>query len=132
MIHIEVKSGSYIQDWDQKDYSRIVFSRLRGRAVALDGSGILEELNESPGEKTYKSHVFVLCLQKHREQESFNILDIDQWEFFVLSRAEVIQVSGNGDSLSLKRIQNHFASTSYAQLSNQIRLKYKKWRAVSL
>ena len=51
MIHIEVKSGSYIQDWDQKDYSRIVFSRLRGLAVALDGSGISEELNESPGKR---------------------------------------------------------------------------------
>ena len=93
MIHIEVKSGSYIQDWDQKDYSRIVFSRLRGLAVALDGSGILEELNESPGKKTYKSHVFVLCLQKHRDQDSFNILDINQWDFFVLSRAEVIKLS---------------------------------------
>lgn len=132
MIHVEVKSGSYIQDWDQREYSRIVFSRLRGRAVAIDGSGILEELNGLPGEKTYKSHVFVFCVQKHKEQDSFNILDIDQWEFFVLSRAEVIKLSGTGDSLSLKRAQNHFPSTPYAQLANQIRMKYKEWRAIGL
>ena len=133
MIHIEVKSGSYIQDWDQKDFSRIVFSRLRGHAVAIDGSGILAELNESPGGKTYKSHVFVLCLQKHRDQDSFNILDIDQWDFFVLSRAEVIELSRTGDSLSLKRIthQDNFAPTPYEQLASQIRLKYKEWRAVA-
>ena len=131
MIHIEVKSGSYIQDWDHADYSKIIFSRLRGRAVAIDGSGILEGMEGLPGEKTYKSHVYVLCVQKHMEQESFSILDLDQWDFFVLSRAEVIAVSGNGDSLALKKIEKDFGVTLYAELANQIRLKYADWRGTT-
>ena len=128
MIHIEVKSGSYIQDWDQADYSKIIFSRLRGRAVAIDGSGILEGMEGLPGEKTYKSHVYVLCVQKHKEQDSFSILDIDQWDFFVLSRAEVIAVSAKGDSLALKKIEKDFEVTPYAELADQIRLKFSGWR----
>lgn len=128
MIHIEVKSGSYIQDWGQADYSKIIFSRLRGRAVAIDGSGILEGMEGLPGEKTYKSHVYVLCVQKHKEQDSFSIPDIDQWDFFVLSRAEVIAVSAKGDSLALKKIEKDFEVTPYAELADQIRLKFSGWR----
>lgn len=131
MIHIEVKSGSYIQDWGQKDYSKIVFSRLRGRAVVANGIGILEGMESLSGDKTYKSHVYVMCVQKHKEQDSFSILDLNQWDFFVLSRAEVIAVSRKGDSLALKKIEKDFGITPFAELANQIRLKYLDWRGAT-
>lgn len=128
MLHIEVKSGSYIQDWDQQDLSKIKFSRLRGHAAAVDGSGILEGMRGPSGERSYKSHVYVLSVLKHKEQDSLNILDISQWDFYILSRAEVIALSGEGESLTLKKVERDFEVTPYAELAKQIHLKYLDWR----
>lgn len=129
-MRVEVKSSAYIQDWAQKDFSRIVFSGLRGRwlieGVDNQSNSIPEELNTEPGGKNYKSHVYVLTVQKHQHHETFDLLDLNQWDFYVLSRKEIINVTKKGDSLSLKALlKGDFQPTPYADISDEIHRKYR-------
>ena len=128
-MRVEVKASAYIQDWNQKDFSRIVFSGLRGRwlreGVDNQGNSIPSELNTEPGGKNYKSHVYVLTVQKHQDHGTFDLLDLNQWEFYVLSRQEIIDVTKRGNSLSLKALsKGNYHSTPYSDISGEIHRKY--------
>ena len=64
-MRVEVKSSAYIQDWAQKDFSRIVFSGLRGHwlidVVEKQVNGIPAELNTEPGARiTSRMSMFLL------------------------------------------------------------------------
>lgn len=129
-MRVEVKASAYIQDWNQKDFSRIVFSGLRGRwlieGVDNQGDSIPPELNTEPGGKNYKSHVYVLTVQKHQDHGTFDLLDLNQWDFYVLSRQEIINVTKKRNSLSLKALlKGDFHPTPYAVISGEIRRKYR-------
>lgn len=98
---IEVKCCSYIQDWDQSDYSRIVFSGLK--AKELYWSEAVKSYKDL-GEANYKADVYVMALFKHKEHATLDILDLDQWEFYVLSRDELAVGIKNGNSISIERL----------------------------
>ncbi len=78
---IEVKSSAYLQVWEQRGPSRISFSGLTGRTWN-------PQTGESPT-ATYNADVYVFCVQTARRHEAYDPLDIDQWEFYVLSRTQV-------------------------------------------
>ena len=115
-IRIEVKSASYIQDWDQPDYSKIKFAGLKGRSVFdLENRGV----------KEYKSDIYVFCLQAHKDHATFDILNLDQWRFWVFTRQELFDLSNNAASISLKRIEEHgHPSLEFAELAASIRANY--------
>ncbi len=75
-VKVEVKSASYIQSWDQKDYSKISF-------------GIKPTSTHDKRNKEIKRHadVYVFCLLKHKKQDSIDPLDLSQWTFFILPTA---------------------------------------------
>jgi len=77
-IRIEVKSSGYIQTWDQQSISKIKFS-IR---PALGWDSVT---NEYETEKCRHSDVYVFCVLKHKEQSTINPLDLNQWEFYVIS-----------------------------------------------
>lgn len=98
---IEVKCCSYIQDWDQNDYSRIVWTGLK--AKELYWSSAVGPLPTAPAD--YKSDIYVLALFKHKDHATLDILDMDQWCFWVLTREQVREISKNGNSISLLRLE---------------------------
>lgn len=98
---IEVKCCSYIQDWDQNELSRIAWSGFK--AKTLYWSSAVSKFPRKAAD--YKSDVYVLALLNHRIPSTLDILDMKQWCFYVLSKQKLIEVSKNGNSLSLKRLQ---------------------------
>lgn len=104
---IEVKCAAYIQDWDQSDYSNIVFGRLKSKEVyyseAVKSFSDLAAIN-------YKADIYILALQHHKEHSSFDILDMQQWSFYVLSRETVANITNNGMSVSLAKLINNDVS----------------------
>ena len=98
---IEVKCCSYIQDWDQNDYSRIVFAGLKAKEIYWsEAVKSYKELAES----SYKSDFYVFALFKNKEHATLDILDRDQWDFYVLSRTQLAEGINNGGSISLERL----------------------------
>ncbi len=107
-IKIEVKSSAYLQVWDQRRLSTIQFSGLRGRTWSpQDG--------ESP-EPTYNADVYVFCVQTAVTHDSYEPLDVDQWNFYVVSRDAIIALGQSSVGLSTV-IRLSGGPSSYADLS---------------
>ena len=77
-IKIEVKSAAYIQSWQQNDYSKISFSVAKKRGWDPQSGLAIEP--------TRHADVYVMALLHHKEQETLNPLDLDQWSFYVVAR----------------------------------------------
>lgn len=102
---IEVKCSSYIQDWDQTDYSIVKWSGLKAKGLYY--SEAVQKLSEISTAIDYKADVYVLALFKHQDHATLDILDMNQWCFFVLTRDRLKEVSGDRVSISLARLQKH-------------------------
>ena len=87
-ISIKVKSSGYIQSWGHDELSPISFSI------------------ESSDECTRQSDVYVFCIHKHTEQESLNILDLEQWTFFVLPTSVLNDKVGSQKTITLNRLKS--------------------------
>jgi hypothetical protein len=98
-IQVEVKSASYIQSWNQKDFSPIKFSIKQARA--WDSTANYESRENVPSRH---ADVYVFCLLHHKDQATLNPLDLDQWTFFVLSTSEINQFHGQ-KSISLNPLK---------------------------
>jgi hypothetical protein len=99
---IEVKCCAYIQDWDQNDYSIIKWSGLKAKELYY--SDAVQKKSEMVKTVAYKSDIYVLALFKHQEHASLDILDMDQWCFYVLSKEEIKRITKDGNSVSLSKI----------------------------
>jgi hypothetical protein len=79
---IEVKSASYIQSWQHTTLSKIIFGirPTRGWDAATNTSS--EELKR-------QADIYVFCVLAHKEQETLDPLDLNQWDFYIL-RSEVL------------------------------------------
>jgi len=98
---IEVKCCSYIQDWDQNDFSRVVWSGLRAKSLYWSSA-----VSEYPrADADYKSDIYVLALFKHQDPATLDILDMNQWCFWVLTRDRIKEITKGGNSVSLVKLQ---------------------------
>jgi len=79
-IRVEVKSSAYLQAWEQRRPSRIVFSGLRGTRYH-------PRHGYDPAGKGLNAHVYVFCVQTARMHEDYRPLDLGQWSFHVLPRS---------------------------------------------
>lgn len=98
-IKIEVKSGAYIQSWEQKRYSNIQFG-------IRPTQGWNADTNEYTKEIVRQADVYVFCVLKHKDQKTLNPLDLEQWDFYVLSTNVLNDSVGPQKTISLKRLEN--------------------------
>ncbi|MGP4079997.1 hypothetical protein ACTWQL_08770 [Pseudalkalibacillus sp. R45] len=75
---IEVKSAAYIQSWYQKKPSSISFSISKTRAWDPATGNWSSEVKKN-------SDCYVFCVYTDQDKTNYNILDMDNWEFYVVS-----------------------------------------------
>jgi hypothetical protein len=95
-LKIEVKSGGYLQSWDQKGLSKITFGGLRGQAWDREQCCYL-------GESLYRADVYVFAVQTAETHEAFNPLDLSQWEFYILPVAVISKRGTKKNAFSVVR-----------------------------
>ncbi|HCC05344.1 TPA: hypothetical protein DEP58_03495 [Patescibacteria group bacterium] len=116
---IEVKCCSYIQDWDQSKLTTIKWSGLK--ATELYYSEAVKKLSELKT-SDYKSDIYVLALFKHQDHATLDILDMDQWCFYILSKDKLREVSKDKRSISLALLQkNGIEPVSFTDLAEVIK-----------
>ena len=119
---MEVKCCSYIQDWDQDDYSRISWSGLKAKQLYWSSAvrdAVIQNMQERPTD--YKSDICVLSLFKHKDHATLDILDMDQWCFWVLTREKIKEITKNGNSVSLAKLQKfNIEPISFGELNKAI------------
>ena len=114
---IEVKCCSYIQDWDQNDFSKIIFAGLK--AKDLYWSSAVGKFPEGP--PSYKSDIYVLALFKHQDPATLDILDLAQWCFYVVTKDKLKEITKNGGSIAIKKLEkNNIAPVSFGELGKAI------------
>jgi hypothetical protein len=110
-LRIEVKSSSYIQSWEQKDYFRVNFDIKPTKGY--DGG------KRSDTSKR-QADVYVFCLLKHKDQNTLNPLKMEQWEFYVVPTSELDQQLPTQKTISLKRLKTIATPIEYAALKEHI------------
>lgn len=116
---IEVKCCAYIQDWDQNDYSLIKWSGLKAKELFY--SSAVQKKSEMVKTVAYKSDIYVLALFKHQDHATLDILDLDQWCFFVISKDRIRQISKDKNSVSLSLLKkNGIEPVSFNDLASVI------------
>jgi len=81
-IRVEVKSSALLQSWRQRRHSRIAFSGLTGRSWSA-------ETSELGSRRELRADVYVFAIHTLREPALYDALQLEQWEFRVLSAASL-------------------------------------------
>lgn len=102
-IKVEVKSSAYLQSWNQRKLSSIVFSGLTGREWS-------DQTNELATDRTLRADVYVFAVHTCREPDQYDPLRIEDWQFRVMSAAQLAQHSYR--SVTLAFLDRH-APTVY-------------------
>jgi hypothetical protein len=91
---IEVKTSAYVQVWSQRRPSQIRFSGLASRTWSPEAG--------YSADATFNADVYVFAVQTAPSHDDYDVLAIDQWEFYVASR-EALEATGHR-SLNLKSV----------------------------
>jgi hypothetical protein len=94
---IEVKSAAYVQSWPQEKPSTIRFDI--GKKKPWDA-----ESNTFGTEPTRSADCYVFCLYTETDVNRANVLNLDDWAFYVLSKKTINMEFKDQKSVTLSRI----------------------------
>jgi len=109
-IKVEVKSAAYIQSWAQVKPSLIRFN-------VRPTKGWNAQTNVYSTEFKRQADVYVFCVLAHLQQTSVNPLNLNQWEFYVLSAKKLNELVTQ-KTISLSRLLQLIPNkTSYDEIA---------------
>lgn len=108
-VSVEVKTSGYIQTWEQKTLSRLLFG-------IQPTYGWDSKTNTFGAEQKRQSDVYVFCVHKHTDQDTIDPLQISQWDFYLLPTAVLNEKFGAQKTVSLSALQK--AGAEYCEYSN--------------
>ena len=120
-IKIEVKSAAYVQSWDQVCLSSINFGTPKTRAWTSEEDG---HYSYSPDSRR-QADIYVFALLAHRIKLTIDPLDLDQWEFYVLSTA-VLDARGSQGSISLRTLETLTSPVTFNGLAEAVQEVYRE------
>ena len=121
-IKIEVKSAAYLQTWYHKKLSAIAFSIRPTSSWTASASELATELKR-------QADIYVFCVLNHKEKDSLDPLNLEQWEFYFLRTSvlneKIVQQKtiGLASLLKLKPLIAKYEeiAESIQKLSNEIK-----------
>ncbi|MCV9926113.1 hypothetical protein OIU83_00475 [Flavobacterium sp. LS1R49] len=117
-IKIEIKSAAYIQSWEQKKLSPISFSTK----LSQPWNSEIDKRSTIP---IRSADVYVFCLLHHLDKPTINPLNLNHWEFYVLSTEELNNYKRSQHSITLNSLKKLTNSIEYDKLKNEIEEKNK-------
>ncbi len=119
-IKVEVKTGGYIQSWDQSKLSSIKFDIAPKDAWDA-------KTNKSSGIVKRHADVYVFCVHAHKEQSTIAPLDLNQWEFYVAPTEKLDSRLGKQATITIGSLQNKLApiQTEYDNLYQTVMKAYE-------
>ena len=110
---LEIKSSAYLQTWHQKSLSTIRFDIAKKRSW----DAITNTYTDHP---IRASDIYVFCLFTEKDPGRADLLDVSQWEFYVVSTHRIEQELGDQKSVSLSRIQSMCKPVEYHALKDWV------------
>lgn len=113
-IKIEVKSTSFLQSWHQNDLSVAEFSIKQTK-------GWDSKTNEYSIDSKRQADVYVFCLLNHEDKNTVDPLNLNQWEFYIISREELDLKKKNQKSIRLTSLKKlNPIKATYGEIKNAI------------
>ncbi len=106
---IEVKASAYLQSWYQKELSTIAFDIRKKRPWDAKSNVIADEPVRS-------ADCYVFCLYPEKDSKKINILDVNSWEFYVLTTEKLEMKLGDQKSVGINRLRSMCDSIHYDKL----------------
>lgn len=114
-LKIEVKSAAYLQSWQQKEPSKIVFQTPKTRAWD-------PETNRQSPESKRQADVYVFALLAHKDKATIDPLNLDQWRFYVLPTSTLNARKRSQHSITLKSLEDLAGSSiGYDRLCDAVK-----------
>jgi len=118
-LKIEVKTSAYIQSWDQKELSKIVYSIK----TATEYNPIT---NKFDGESIRHSDYYIFCLLHHKDKETIDPMNLDQWTFYILDTKTLNEKLPHQKTITLgSLLRLNPVECKYEQI-NDVLKNYKK------
>lgn len=116
-LKIEIKSSSYLQSWDQKELSKIIF-----------GIQPTHKDRTNQTEKIRQSDIYIFCVLSHQDKKTVNPLDLTQWDFYILETSILNEKTSTQKTISLSSLLNlNPVKIQYTDLKNTISSFEKKY-----
>ena len=120
---IEVKCSGFLQSWSTKCHSVIRFGSLQGRRF-------YPETNTYGDAPEIRAEVFVFAVQTELEPDSYDVLNIDDWDFYVVKADRVRDHAGQ--SVGIRWVEKYSTGKlPYRDLGKAILLAGQKNPAVA-
>jgi len=117
-IGIEAKSAAYLQSWHQEKLSDISFD-IRPTLAWNATTGKYDT------EQKRQADVYVMCLLKHKDKNTVNPLNLEQWEFYVVETSMLNELLPVQKRVSLGFLKKHITPCDYSDIRNFVE-KYAK------
>lgn len=113
-LKIEVKSGAYIQTWDQRRISDISFSIPATQAWDYSTSTF-------ENERKRQADIYIFCVLHHKDQNTVDPLNLDQWSFYIVDSGMLYEKVGEQKSIKLTRLEKlGFTPISYDKILDSV------------
>ena len=122
---VEVKSSAFLQVWNQRAYSKVVFSTPKTRAWN-------PETNRQEPNPRRHADVYVFALLDHKDKATVDPMDLSQWRFFVTPTAALDARTRSQHSIThitLKKLAK--GSARYSGLRKAVREASAEHRRIS-
>ena len=110
---IEVKASAYLQSWDQKRLSTLVFDI--GRHVAWDAG-----TNTFAAEPLRTADCYVFSVFTDKDRKDCVVADVSRWLFYVVPTTTLDERFGSQKHARLRSIERVGTSVHFGQLRMQI------------
>lgn len=92
-----MKSSAYLQTWKQKELSKPIFNIPKTKAW-----NYIENIFDN--EKKRHADVYVFALLTHLDKKTLNPLDLNQWEFYIISTKDINSRIKDSKQITLKKL----------------------------
>jgi hypothetical protein len=107
---VEVKSSAYLQSWSQTKLSSIIFDIETKTSWHAN-------TNTYETERKRQADVFVFCVLAHKDKATVDPLNLDQWDFYVMSTNRLNAAAGGQKTIALGSLLRHKpARASFSKL----------------
>lgn len=110
---IEVKSAAYIQSWFRGEYSKIGFNIGAKRSYNYDE-------NRYNINALRHADIYVFCLLKEKDINEINVLNTEQWCFYIVPTQVLDNLYPHQKTISLSVLENISISVPYHEIKEGI------------
>lgn len=96
-LRVEVKSAAYLQAWRQERPSKISFGIAQTNGWDAAADTVSQECKR-------QADVYVFCLLSHTDKATVDPLNLDQWDFYVLSTRRINESLGRQKTVGLSSL----------------------------